>query len=129
MPKWTCPNTKCAYDKQLEPGQHCPLCGKEAKEFNFSEFGNLLKEKWDFKKSIERTKKHERVVGRIKFCPKCGSTRIYWARGLPQLWSIWECKECGYQGAFIVEDGKLAEKIQERYRKTREEKQKQPSNT
>ena len=125
MPKWTCPNTKCAYDKQLQPGQHCPLCGKEAKEFNFSEFGNLLKEKWGFKKSVERTKKHERVLGRLKFCPKCGSKNI----NFPVFYrpSIWKCLDCGYEGAFIVEDSKLAEKIQERYRKTREEKQKPPS--
>jgi len=48
---------------------------------------------------------------KVKFCPKCGSTNIFWARGLPQLWSIWECRECGYMGAFIVEDSKLADKI------------------
>jgi len=54
---------------------------------------------------------------RVKFCPKCGSTDIQWASGLPQLWSIWECKNCGYRGAFIVEDGKLAEKIREKFLK------------
>ncbi len=54
----------------------------------------------------------------VKFCPKCGSKNIQWARGLPQLWSIWECKDCGYYGAFIVEDGKLAEKIREEFLKT-----------
>jgi len=25
----------------------------------------------------------------------------------------WECRNCGYRGAFIVEDSKLAEKIRE----------------
>jgi len=53
----------------------------------------------------------------IRFCPKCGSTEIYWARGLPQLWSIWECRNCGYHGAFIVENGKMSKKIQEEYAK------------
>jgi predicted RNA-binding Zn-ribbon protein involved in translation (DUF1610 family) len=53
----------------------------------------------------------------IRFCPKCGSTEIYWARGLPQLWSIWECRNCGYYGAFIVEDSKMSKKIQEEYAK------------
>ena len=48
-----------------------------------------------------------------KFCPRCGSTDIFYARGLPQLWSIWECKNCGYYGAFIVEDGVTSEKIHE----------------
>jgi predicted RNA-binding Zn-ribbon protein involved in translation (DUF1610 family) len=53
----------------------------------------------------------------VKFCPRCGSPNIYWARGLPQLWSIWECRNCGYYGAFIVEDGKMSQKIQEEYAK------------
>jgi ribosomal protein L37AE/L43A len=124
MPACTCPNTKCTYDKQLQQGQHCPLCGREAKEFNFSEIGNLLKEKRGFKKSTERTKEYERVSGGMKFCPKCGSTNI----NFPVFYrpSIWKCLYCGYEGAFIIEDGKLAEKIQERHRKTCEEKQKQP---
>jgi predicted RNA-binding Zn-ribbon protein involved in translation (DUF1610 family) len=51
------------------------------------------------------------------FCPKCGSTYVFWASGLPHLWSIWDCKNCGYRGAFIVRDGKLAEIIREGYRK------------
>jgi len=55
---------------------------------------------------------------RVKFCPKCGSTNLQWASGLPQLWAIWECKDCGYRGAFIVEDSKLAEKIKEKFLKT-----------
>jgi len=52
---------------------------------------------------------------RVKFCPKCGSTNVFWASGLPQLWSIWECRNCGYRGALIVEDGKLAKKLKEDY--------------
>jgi predicted RNA-binding Zn-ribbon protein involved in translation (DUF1610 family) len=55
----------------------------------------------------------------VKFCPKCGSTNIFWAHGLPQLWSLWECRECGYRGAFIIEDSKLAEKIKEDYLKAK----------
>jgi len=51
----------------------------------------------------------------VKFCPRCGSINIFWASGLPHLWSIWECRECGYRGAFIIEDSKLAEKIREDY--------------
>jgi len=106
MPVRTCPNPKCPYDKQLQLGQQCPLCGKEAKEFNFNEFGDLLKDKNRFKKS---TKQAPRPV---KFCPKCGSTNI----NFPIFYrpSIWKCLDCGYEGAFI-EDSKLAEKIQERY--------------
>ena len=53
----------------------------------------------------------------VLFCPKCGSTNLFWASGLPHLWSIWECRNCGYRGAFIVRDGGLAEKVQENYAK------------
>jgi predicted RNA-binding Zn-ribbon protein involved in translation (DUF1610 family) len=53
----------------------------------------------------------------VRFCPRCGSTDIYWARGLAQLWSIWECRNCGYYGAFILEDGKMSKKLQEEYAK------------
>ncbi len=55
-----------------------------------------------------------------KFCPRCGSTDIFYARGLPQLWSIWECRNCGYYGAFIVEDGATSEKIHEAWVKKHE---------
>jgi DNA-directed RNA polymerase subunit M len=115
MPSWTCPNTKCPYDKQLEPGQYCPLCGEQAKEFNSSELGNLWSQKWDFKKSIERTKKREQALGRVKFCPRCGSSNINFL--IFYRPSIWKCLNCGYEGAFIIEDGQLAEKIRENYSK------------
>jgi ribosomal protein L37AE/L43A len=113
MPSWTCPNPKCTYDKQLEPGQHCPLCGEEAKGFNFAAFGDILKEKWDLKKSMAKSKEQERILKRMKFCPKCGSPNINFL--IFFLPSIWKCLDCGYEGALIVEDGQLAEKIQKRY--------------
>ncbi len=60
-------------------------------------------------------KKPER---KVRFCPKCGSTDLFWASGLPQLWSVWECRECGYRGVITIEDSKLAEKLREDYKKT-----------
>jgi DNA-directed RNA polymerase subunit M len=70
---------------------------------------------------LEGTKKAKTKVSAkkrgVRFCPRCGSSEIYWARGLPQLWSIWECRNCGYYGAFIVEDGKMSKKLQEEYAK------------
>jgi len=51
----------------------------------------------------------------LKFCPKCGSANVFWASGLPQLWSVWECRNCGYRGALILEDSKLAEKLSKEY--------------
>jgi len=53
----------------------------------------------------------------VKFCPKCGASNVFWASGLPQLWSIWECRNCGYRGAFIIEDGELAEKLKKEYKR------------
>ena len=70
----------------------------------------------------EHARKHQlpkskRKTGKrgVKFCPKCGAANVFWASGLPQLWSIWECRNCGYRGALIIEDGELAEKLREEY--------------
>ncbi len=54
---------------------------------------------------------------KMKCCPKCGSTDITF----PAFYrpSIWKCQDCGYEGAFIIEDGGLAEKMQERYQEKR----------
>jgi len=64
----------------------------------------------------ERAKKLGSKKPEVSFCPKCGSTNIFFASGLPQLWSIWECRNCGYRGAFVLRDGKLAEKLSRDYR-------------
>ena len=50
-----------------------------------------------------------------KFCPKCGSTNVFWAQGMPQFWSLWQCKNCGYHGALILESGNLAVKLREQW--------------
>jgi transposase-like protein len=47
-----------------------------------------------------------------KYCPKCGSSNIDWI--IPQDRSKWICKDCGYIGALIIEDGELAEEIRKR---------------
>jgi predicted RNA-binding Zn-ribbon protein involved in translation (DUF1610 family) len=65
-------------------------------------------------KSNRKKKKHVSV----KFCPKCGSTDIFWAQGMPQFWSLWDCRDCGYQGPVILEDGNLAGKLQEEWKKS-----------
>ena len=115
MPVWTCPNTQCTFDKELKSGQNCPLCGKEAQAFDFDEFGNLLKEKWKYKKSIEKNKENAQIARRVKFCPKCGSPNINCL--IFYRPSMWKCLDCGYEGPLIIEDRNLAEKIQESYRK------------
>lgn len=39
---------------------------------------------------------------KIKKCPKCGSRNVKWV--LPQMWSLWRCLDCGYQGALVIEE-------------------------
>jgi len=45
---------------------------------------------------------------RAKFCPKCGSPNITFAVFFKP--SIWRCLDCGYEGAFIVEESMPVEK-------------------
>jgi DNA-directed RNA polymerase subunit M len=51
------------------------------------------------------------MVG-VKHCPKCGSSNVNFLSFYRP--SIWKCLDCGYEGAFIIEDSVLAEKIQKR---------------
>lgn len=52
-----------------------------------------------------------------KFCPHCGSEDIFFASGLPKMWSIWECRRCGYRGPIVVEDGELGLRLREDWEK------------
>jgi DNA-directed RNA polymerase subunit M len=79
-----------------------------------------LREKWRYKESIAKTKENEQVAGRMKFCPVCGSANINFVVFYRP--SIWKCLNCGYEGAFIVEDGKLGAKIRQDYQKALGEK-------
>ena len=54
----------------------------------------------------------------VKFCPRCGSKEIGWP--LPHDRQKWECKECGYIGAFIIEDGEMADEIRKEYIKNKQ---------
>ncbi len=96
------------------------MCGKEAQVFNFEEFGNLLKEKWNYKRKIEKISQDKLVARMIKFCPRCGSPKINTLVFYRP--SIWRCLDCGYQGTFIIQDSALAEKIQKNRQKTIKEK-------
>ena len=44
---------------------------------------------------------HEEVKGPKKVCPNCGCLGIEWL--LPSLWSIWECRNCGYRGTIVID--------------------------
>ncbi|MFQ5758615.1 MAG: hypothetical protein ACE5IF_02940 [Candidatus Bathyarchaeia archaeon] len=117
MGGWTCPNAKCVYDGEIRAGERCPLCGAEAREFDFVALGKLLKEKWDVEKLKREEGNAERVMKHVKFCPTCGSTDVFWASGLPQLWSTWECRRCGYRGPVILENSETAAKLRQNYSK------------
>ena len=61
-------------------------------------------------KALDGNKSEETVCGEV--LPQMRSTDIFWAQGMPQFWSMWDCRNCGYHGAFILEDGNIAEKLQ-----------------
>jgi Zn ribbon nucleic-acid-binding protein len=48
-----------------------------------------------------------------KFCPKCGSTDVFWASS---VLVFMECRKCGFRGALILEDGRLAAKLRSEWR-------------
>jgi DNA-directed RNA polymerase subunit M len=67
--------------------------------------------------STGKTEKTRKTRFTSKFCPRCGSTDVFWAQGMPQFWSLWQCKNCGYRGPLILEDGNMAAKLQEEWTK------------
>jgi ribosomal protein L37AE/L43A len=50
-----------------------------------------------------------------KYCPCCGSNNIKWL--IPQMGSIWDCMDCGYHGAVVIEDEELAAAIRRKFQK------------
>ena len=57
----------------------------------------------------------------VKFCSRCGSSNIGWL--IPHDRQKWECKECGYVGAFIIEDGEMAEEIRKDYNENKDKEE------
>jgi hypothetical protein len=45
----------------------------------------------------------------IKCCPNCGSTNVNFLVFYRP--STWRCLDCGYEGAFIIEDGNFTEQL------------------
>jgi hypothetical protein len=43
---------------------------------------------------------------------------------MPQFWSIWECRRCGYRGPVILEDDELAKKLEQNYNEKKVSQQK-----
>ncbi len=65
----------------------------------------------------ETSKPEHRTKRGLTFCPRCGSADVFFASGLPQLRSLWDCRNCGYRGGLILQDGKMASKLAEEYAK------------
>ena len=59
----------------------------------------------------------------MKFCPRCGSKNIDWV--LPQMWSKYECKDCGLVTPVIIEDGDMADDIRKEYLKEQKQDEEQ----
>ena len=49
-------------------------------------------------------------MAKKNFCPKCGSKKI--KLKIPQT-GIWECRNCGYRGSVVVEDGNVDKNIKD----------------
>ncbi len=56
----------------------------------------------------------------MKFCPRCGSKNMNY---MPWLGEIYTCRDCGYRGALIVEDGEIAEGIRKKFEVEGEEEE------
>ena len=55
----------------------------------------------------------------MKICPRCGSESLEYQ---PWLGEIYQCKDCGYRGSFIIEDGKLSKEIRKEFKRGKREK-------
>jgi predicted nucleic-acid-binding Zn-ribbon protein len=51
----------------------------------------------------------------VKCCPKCGSTNVNFLVFYRP--STWKCLDCGYEGAFIIEDSGIAGKMHDPWQK------------
>ena len=62
--------------------------------------------------------KEDDVGKEMLYCPVCGSPNVEWL--LPQIWSKWVCRDCGYMGVLIIEDGKIAAELRREWEKKHE---------
>lgn len=67
-------------------------------------------EEEDYKEFDRLVKEGSQTPEGDLYCPKCGSPRLYYFLGF-KAGQIYVCKDCGYHGALVVEDGNIAEEI------------------
>lgn len=58
--------------------------------------------------------------GRL-YCPRCGSSNLFYYLG-SYVGQIYECKECGYRGSFVIEDSSIGVEIRKKWIKERRQK-------
>lgn len=68
----------------------------------------------DFEKLDKMVGRSSKNSGEEIYCPECGSHRLHYFVGLRAGW-IYVCKDCGYQGAVVIEDGDLAKEIRKNW--------------
>lgn len=68
----------------------------------------------DFKKFDEMVEKSSKNSDGEIYCPECGSHRLHYFIGLRAGW-IYVCKDCGYQGPVVIEDGNMAKEIRKNW--------------
>jgi len=82
-----------------------------------------MSEEQDYEKLEELMEKEsEKPKGKL-FCPECGSPSLYYFLGLYTGYK-YVCKECGYRGPVVIEDGVIAEKLREEKLKKLEDEKK-----
>ncbi len=69
-----------------------------------------------FEKFDEMVKKESKEPRGEIHCPDCGSSRLYYFVG-GRAGTIYVCKNCGYTGPFVIEDGEIAAEIQKNWKR------------
>jgi len=62
--------------------------------------------------SMSGNKKGEKKPGPI-YCPRCGSDDMKWNQ--PWLGQIYDCRNCGYRGSLVVQNGELAKRLRRKW--------------
>lgn len=104
-----------------QPANSLPQKNKQTVPTVFVSFsvGDFLKYKSDLvrrnflmvvKESTNKEKRKTPFQG--SSAPNVVQQMSFGAQGMPQFWSIGDCRNYGYHGAFILENGNLSKKLQ-----------------
>ncbi len=54
------------------------------------------------------------------FCPRCGGGRLKYAVNGSTV-NMYECRDCGYTGSFVIEGYELAKEIRKKFLENKED--------